>query len=200
LNLDASLLGIADSAAYVGLFLGTLMYARWLKAVPFRTIYFWSQLSIVPFILLDYVQIKRWNIAMGIPDFLFVLGGDTLGTVFSRFKSMPFLVMAAQLCPPDIEATFFSLLMSISNLSDDAATLFGSYLIAQKGITEDKFDGLDELTLWKAAGTLVPLLFLWLVPNVSNLDSDEYVEKSEKTTDTVHFEPNSEEDTEVIKD
>jgi hypothetical protein len=169
----------------LGLFAGTAIYARYLRFVPFRNIFFWAQVSQAAFIFLDFVQVKRWNLVVGLPDFLFVVGGDVISEVFHRFKSMPFLVLSAQLCPPDIEATFFSLLMSISNISNDTANLIGASLLKWKGITTENFKGLDVLLLYKIIGTLVPLLFLWLVPNVSNIQREDGEEKKEEKVTVV---------------
>jgi hypothetical protein len=180
---------------YFGLFIGTLIYARYLKHVTFRKIFFWSQVSFVPFILLDYIQVMRYNVALGIPDFAFVLGSDTLNELFHRFRSMPFFVLSAQLCPKDIEATFFSLLMSISNLSTDAALLIGSAALKWKGIGNGNFDGLGELTLIKAACTIAPVFLLWMVPNVTSLEPTNELAKdqgSEVTTEVTNVHQDSE--------
>jgi hypothetical protein len=186
-------MGYADAIGNLGLFIGTAVYARYLKKTPFRKIFFWAQLAQTMLIFLDYVQVMRWNLALGIPDYLFLLGEDVLSQVFSKFKAMPFWVMSAQLCPEHLEATFFALLMDLNNLTGDVSGLIGAQLTQWKGITKTNFDGLDQLTLMRTIGSLIPIFFLFLVPNVNDLQeldsSPKPSDEQEEDTPTKVVEP-----------
>ena len=99
---------VVSYLAYLG---GVVLYNSRYKTTPFRTIFCWAWvahgLSIIP----DLLLVLRLNTALGLPDELFFLGDHALYTAINQLKHMPFLVLAARICPATIEATFFALLM-----------------------------------------------------------------------------------------
>jgi hypothetical protein len=182
--LTPDVLSYADAFSYIGLLGGTVIYAKYLKHVTFRKIFFWAQLSKVAFSMLDLVQLTRFNIKLGIPDLAFVMGFGTIYEVFSRFKTMPFLVLSAQLCPKHCEATFFALLMSISNSSGSVSGLIGSQFLTWFKVTQTNFEGLVPLVVLRSLGLAIPLCFLSLVPDTTSIlppsdMSDESIELQE---------------------
>jgi hypothetical protein len=74
---------IADCFACLGLFL----YARFFKTVSYRTIFFWTQLFSGIFLLFDVILYHRWNTRIGLPDFWFLLGSDSVYYIFSQVKA-----------------------------------------------------------------------------------------------------------------
>lgn len=116
------------------------------------------------------------------------MGGrfDAIVEVLSRFKFMPFLVLAAQLCPKGIEATFFALLMSISNAAGATAMAIGAMAMRWVGLRGDMdidpgnvgsddvtgFEGLATLIIARTVCAALPLLFLNLVPNVTSVNEE----------------------------
>ena len=60
--------------------------------------------------------------------------------VMNRLVTMPMFVMAARLCPPDVEATLFALLMGLSNFGDDVGAYVGAAILqAFGGVTAPDF-------------------------------------------------------------
>jgi hypothetical protein len=58
----------------------------------------------------------------------------------NRLVTMPMFVMAARLCPPDVEATLFALLMGLSNFGDDVGAYVGAAILqAFGGVTAPDF-------------------------------------------------------------
>lgn len=83
----------------------------------------------------------------------------------ARIKWMPLLVLAAKLCPPGIEGTFFALLMSIDNVGTLSSSWVGSVLLRVTGIRRTNFQYLWLTVLIRNGMRLLPLPFLFLVPN-----------------------------------
>jgi len=78
---------------------------------------------------------------------------------------MPLLVLAARLCPSGIEGTFFALLMSVDNLGTLSSYWVGSVILRLTGIRRSNFQYLWLTVLIRNGMRLLPLPFLFLVPN-----------------------------------
>jgi len=78
---------------------------------------------------------------------------------------MPLLVLAARLCPPGSEGTFFALLMSVDNLGTLSSSWVGSVILRVTGIRRTNFRYLWLTVLIRNGMRLLPLPFLFLVPN-----------------------------------
>merc|ERR1712217_629137 len=86
-------------------------------------------------------------------------------TLAGELAHMPVLVLAAQLCPPGVEATFFALLMSVLNVSGFVASFLGAWLTDLLHVTEYDFTNLALLVAICNATSLVPLLLIPFVPS-----------------------------------
>jgi MFS family permease len=174
--------------------IGTLLFARFFTTTPFRKIFFWSTFVVGCLGILDVALYKGWNRAVGISDIPFLFGNYAIAFAISRLSDMPFLVMAAQLCPADIEATFFATLMSLSNAGYNASTRWGGILLQALGVDfvdqetgERTYDLVKlEQAIWIRFGLafLPCILVLFLVPNASAIDphNEENGEKDPITT------------------
>lgn len=114
---------------------------------------------------------------------------------------MPLLVLAAKLCPSGIEGTFFALLMSVDNLGIMSSSWGGGILLKLTGITRTNFKYLWLTILLRNAMRLLPLLFLFLVPNT---DPDQPLLPlellgSEIPTHVLGSESEDEEDSETVR-
>jgi BT1 family len=85
--------------------------------------------------------------------------------VMGQLTFMPVLVLAAKLCPPGIEATLFALLMSVLNLSGLVSKEGGAILTHLLGVTDTNFDKLWLLVLITNLGSMLPLIFINLLPS-----------------------------------
>jgi hypothetical protein len=61
--------------------------------------------------MIDLVWVNRINLVFGISDEVFVLGDETIAPMIARWNTMPMLILASQLCPTNVEATFFAMTM-----------------------------------------------------------------------------------------
>jgi len=174
LKMNPEFLGRAQLTGAIASLAGTVLYNQVFASVPIRNYLFWVNVVAVGLGFLPLLLITRANVALGIPDQLFVLGDDVIATVAGELAHMPILVLAAQLCPAGLEATLFAFLMSVLNLASSLASLIGSALTGYLHVTETDFSNLALLTVICNASGLLPLALLRLVPDVA---AKEAVEK-----------------------
>ena len=188
LGISLDTLSYLDAASYGFLAIGVVAYYRFFRHTKFRKIFGVTQVVTAILLLSDAILLMRLNTKFGIPDVPFLFATTAFGEVLGRLNSMPFLVMAAQLCPENMEATFFAALMSVSN----TGTTFSQYIAAW---VLDKFnvDSQDLITLperqlqvvfVRSAVVLAALVFLPLLPNTAAL-SPANVETLRPTNPTI---------------
>ncbi|WP_295616110.1 folate/biopterin family MFS transporter [Chamaesiphon sp. GL140_3_metabinner_50] len=145
--------------------LGVWLFQRFLKTIPFRKIFIWTTLFSSLLGLTALLLVTHTNRTLGIDDHWFALGDSLILTVMGQLTFMPVLVLAARLCPPGIEATLFALLMSVLNLSGLVSKEGGAILTHLLGVTDTNFDKLWLLVLIANVGSMLPLIFINLLPN-----------------------------------
>jgi hypothetical protein len=91
--------GLMSTVAFSTMFVGVVVYNSFLSKFTYRSIFTYAQLLCVFTSLLDIILVKRWNLLIGIPDKLFILGDSAVSPLVRRFISMPTCVLAAKLCP-----------------------------------------------------------------------------------------------------
>ena len=145
--------------------LGVWLFQRFLKTIPFRQIFIWTTLLSSLLGLTALLLVTHTNRSLGIDDHWFALGDSLILTVMGQLTFMPVLVLAARLCPPGIEATLFAMLMSVLNLSGLVSKEGGAILTHILGVTDTNFDKLWLLVLITNIGSMLPLIFINLLPN-----------------------------------
>lgn len=174
------------------------MYSGFFSNTSYRAIFFYTQLLAAVFAFSDIILIYRWNKSIHIPDSVFLIGlnGPNLGsqtiinTIYS-LQGMPFLVMAAQLCPVDIEATFYAAMMSLSNTGGGISSLWGGYLLTwlhvvripdmdtvnstlTNGTVHYDFTNLPNALWIRIVAMIIPaFLVLCMIPNTSQVGTEE---------------------------
>ena len=186
LGISGNFLAAAGAASWGAMLAGGALYQRVCARTGcgHRAVWRWAQVALCACTMLNWVQVTRLNASAlpWLPEHFFLLGGDILETVVHRFQLMPFLVMAAKLCPPGIEGVLFATFMSLSNFSHQCAGFSGAALarhlgIVRKAVTElppgqpaqavaqMDYSSLPAALVVRAVLILVPLLFLdTLVP------------------------------------
>jgi len=143
---------------------GVWIFQRFLKTVPFRQVLGWSTVISAVLGMSVLLLVTHANRALGIDDYWFSLGDNLILSAIGEIALMPILVLAARLCPPGIEATFFALIMSIFNLAGFLSQELGGLLTALFGVTENNFDRLWLLVICTNLSTLLPLPLINLLP------------------------------------
>ncbi|CAJ1355034.1 unnamed protein product [Effrenium voratum] len=157
LHFNPEFLGRSQLAGSLASFAGIVLYNRVFSTVPLRDYLFRIQSIAVLLGFLPLLLVTRSNLALGIPDQAFVLGDDVIQTVAGELAHMPILVMAAQLCPPGIEATLFALLMSLLNLASFVSSNLGALITHFLAVNESDFQSLPLLVLLCNLSGVLPL-------------------------------------------
>jgi len=168
LGFQPEFLGRVRLVTSVAALLGIWVFQRFLKTVPFRTIFAWSTVLSSVLGMSMLLLVTHANRSLGIDDQWFSLGDSLVLTVMGEIAFMPVLVLSARLCPPGVEATLFALLMSIVNLAGLVSHELGAILTHWLGVTETNFDHLWQLVLITNLTTLLPLPLLALLPATSS--------------------------------
>ncbi|MBD2606683.1 folate/biopterin family MFS transporter [Scytonema hofmannii FACHB-248] len=163
LHFQPEFLGRVRLVTSIASLIGIWIFQRFLKSVPFRVIFGWSTVISTVLGMTMLLLVTHTNRALGIDDHWFSIGDNLIIKVMGEIAYMPVLVLAARLCPPGVEATFFALLMSITNLGGLVSHELGAVLMHQLGITETNFDAMWLLVVIANLSNLLPLPFLrWL--------------------------------------
>jgi folate/biopterin transporter len=179
LGFGPEFLGRVRLVTSIASLVGVWAFQRFLKAVPLRRIFLWSTIISVVLGMTSLILVTHANRAIGIGDQWFSLGDSLILTVMGQIAFMPVLILAAQLCPPGVEATMFALLMSICNLAGILSHESGALLTHWLGVTDTHFENLWLLVLITNLATLLPLPMLyWLPDTVSAPDRKEDVDLS----------------------
>jgi folate/biopterin transporter len=166
LGFQPEFLGRVRLVTSIAAILGVWLFQRFLKGIPFRSIFAWSTVMSAVLGMTMLVLVTHANRAIGIDDHWFSLGDSLVLTMMGQIAFMPVLVLAARLCPSGVEATLFALLMSVTNLAHLISYEFGAVLMHWMGITETHFDRLWLLVIITNLSTLLPLPFInWLPDN-----------------------------------
>lgn len=150
--------------------LGILIYHKTLKDCPFRTLLFFAQLIYAISGILDVIFILRWNLALGVPDYLFVVMEECISRVVARVRWMPMIILSTKLCPLGIEGTFFALLMCIDSLGSLSSKWAGGMVLHLLHVTRSDFTNLWLVVLIRNILRLATLGLIFLVPNVGQSD------------------------------
>uniref|UniRef100_M8AQ25 Uncharacterized protein n=1 Tax=Aegilops tauschii TaxID=37682 RepID=M8AQ25_AEGTA len=134
--------GMVHAVGAVASMVGVLIYHKNLKDYPFRSILFFAQLLHGASGLLDLTFVLRWNLALGVPDAVFVTLEECVSRVVGRVRLMPMMVLSTKLCPPGAEGTFFALLMCIDSLGMLVAKTGGAFVLRALHVTRTDFSNL----------------------------------------------------------
>jgi len=174
---DKEWLGIVDVSANIcGLF-GVMIYGRFFKGLTFRTSFGICKFFTALVVLNDLVMLYGCNEVLGIPTRWYYLFGDCLTSLTAAMSTLPMVVLCAQLSPPKVEATFFSSLMVVTNLSGAVADLFGGTVSKLLGISSHNsitnkvdYTNLPYAVIIRSVLIFSTLSLLRLLPNTNCVD------------------------------
>jgi len=169
---DPVFIGFIDCAQHAGYLLGIILYNKFLRKWTYRQVFLFAQLLIVALLCFDLVLVMRWNQAVHVPDTLFVFGEKSVAKTAKRFFYMPMFVMAAKLCPEDMEATLFATMMALSNFGGDVGRYIGIGVLGVFGVSRTNYDNLSWVIVSKMVLGLVPIIFIFLLVPDAHADDD----------------------------
>eukprot|EP00929_Paragymnodinium_shiwhaense_P033364 TRINITY_DN18328_c0_g2_i2.p1 TRINITY_DN18328_c0_g2~~TRINITY_DN18328_c0_g2_i2.p1 ORF type:complete len:644 (+),score=110.22 TRINITY_DN18328_c0_g2_i2:60-1934(+) len=166
-----TLLGWTDLFGYIGLFIGIVAYNKYCRRSSYRKIFAFAQLGMAAANLFDVALVFRWNRLVGIPDWVMLMGDESMNNAVQRFVKMPMFVLASKVCPDNVEATLFALLMSLSNFGNGIGDLLGVAVLEFSGTVNGNYDNFGWVTLSKSFFRLLPLLIIPVfIPNLTQSD------------------------------
>mmetsp|Transcript_61001 Transcript_61001/g.136291 ORF Transcript_61001/g.136291 Transcript_61001/m.136291 type:complete len:394 (-) Transcript_61001:177-1358(-) len=170
-ELPAWQLGFVGCFGNVGMLAGVVIYNKYMTNMSYRKLFLLAQLTYFLALLLEVVLVMRWNVIIGIPDFLFLVGDDAFAELVSRFFYIPMFVLASKVCPANLEATLFATLMSLSNFGGSVSGFLGVSICEVWGLVEGNYDNLPYAVVVKALTALLPIpLIFALTPKFTPND------------------------------
>lgn len=83
----------------------------------------------------DFVIVKRWNLAWGIPDaWFFLIGDDVIHSCVEILNWIPSSSIIGKVCPENMESSTYSFIAGISNFGSMVAVIAGALLTEWAGI------------------------------------------------------------------
>ncbi|KAK7199026.1 BT1 family [Novymonas esmeraldas] len=78
----------------------------------------------------DIVMVKRWNIAIGIPDHaMYIMGDAVVYQVCYYLAYMPVVILLSRLCPRGSESMVYALMAGFSNLGQSMSSSIGAVIM-----------------------------------------------------------------------
>ena len=152
---------------YLSLVLGTMFYNNYLKDFEVRTLIRFASIIRIINCTLDLVFVNRLNVAVGIPDWLFIISSDlVLGTLSMGLTMLPMMVLFAKITPKAIEASCFAMLTGVTNLSWGFLSPTIGTQINERfvGVSSDNLKDMPQLCMISFTCSFIPLLFVSLIP------------------------------------
>ena len=160
-----------------GHLIGVGLYAAYFKSTKYRKLLLGvsavvAVIRMTDFSLVNFVQAPPNDdyTVFAIPVPYFAIFGEATQDVIDRILHMPLLVLAAQICPDNIEGTLFAFIMGMSNMGGSYAGEFGSWLTGYMGVTASDFSGLPVALALRFTMTLAPVCLLWMIPDQNPVD------------------------------
>mmetsp|Transcript_22348 Transcript_22348/g.31292 ORF Transcript_22348/g.31292 Transcript_22348/m.31292 type:complete len:604 (-) Transcript_22348:157-1968(-) len=153
--------------------LGIYIYNAFLSHSKYRTIFLINGLMWTLINIISCAVFLRWNLLVGIPDEVFVLGSQALQQMILQFGWIPGVVLMSHLCHEGMEATMYALMAGSQNMGSNISYFTGAYIlevlkVQPSGAKNEshQFDNLWLVAVISSLGGLVPLLFLpYLIPD-----------------------------------
>ena len=144
---------------------GSFLFSSWFKAWPFRHILPLGILLLVLCSSLDIALVFRLYEALHIPGTVFYMFGAYVGSSISAgFMMMPVLVLTAQLCPKDLEATMYAFITSLVNFGSYCSELTGSGITKLVMPSPGDYSNFYLIILTQMGMMMLSICFVWLLP------------------------------------
>ncbi|KVI07319.1 probable folate-biopterin transporter 7 isoform X1 [Cynara cardunculus var. scolymus] len=169
LKIESSVLGISKVFGQVAMLLWGVVYNQHLKSIPPRKLISMIQGTMAVLMVSDALFVNGFYRTMGIPDSLYIVVVSGLLEVLYFFKTLPFSVLMAKLCPAGCEGSLMAFVMSSIALAFIVSGYLGVALGSYVEITETDFSGFQKGLLIQAACTVLPLFWSSVIPEYPKL-------------------------------
>eukprot|EP00669_Euglena_mutabilis_P008041 TRINITY_DN3194_c0_g1_i3.p1 TRINITY_DN3194_c0_g1~~TRINITY_DN3194_c0_g1_i3.p1 ORF type:complete len:619 (+),score=242.09 TRINITY_DN3194_c0_g1_i3:29-1858(+) len=169
-----TVMGVCDS---LFMMVGSYIFSTYMSHWSYRRALCISTILSSCTSFLDIMQYQRWNLLVGIPDWAFMLGKNSIQNTVAMINFMPSTILVSKVCPEGMEASVYALLAGFSNFGGIVSGYMGAYVLTLLGmgaIGEGEVDDFSQA--WKACvigavSSMVALLLMpLLIPNKAMTD------------------------------
>ncbi|CBZ31064.1 putative biopterin transporter [Leishmania mexicana MHOM/GT/2001/U1103] len=119
--------GILGNIAGIG---GTMLFTHLFPNYSYRLVMGLSAVLLPAASMFDVVILKRWNLAIGIPDHaMYIFGDAIIYEVCNMLLNMPMMMLMCRIAPRGSESMVFALLASIYHLGTSTSSAIGYLLM-----------------------------------------------------------------------
>ena len=162
---------MTNLVSYIGILCAAVVYNTLLRDKNIHFMMVLACLTNVYGAVTSLMLILGWT--FGISNFIFVLGSTAVSEVlYGVFIGLPSHVVFAKMIPPNIEASLFSITTGLTNFANlFASKQLGNLINNLIGATDENLqDTLWELYAIQTVMCLLPILFIWLLPNKQQIE------------------------------
>ena len=148
--------------------IGTFIYKAYGRAADTRTLIIYGTLSVVVGAFLNYVLVRRWNIEMGISDYVFIFFTDSVVVITQTVLfQIPLMALFAKITPKRIEGTTYATLTGTFNLSFSVISPAMGTAINHRfvGVTAEDLSDYQTLVLINLVGCILSFVLVFLIPS-----------------------------------
>ena len=167
--------------------LAVFIYSIFMYNWRFRSIFWVTGVLFIITCIPNIFLFKRWNVAWGIPDTVFVLGSEVIQVVVGQLNSMPLGIIMLSLCAQGLEASHYSIMAGSNNIGNAFASYKGAAVLEWLDIKPSgnlsgesaQFDNLYLASTISLVIQVIPLvLTFFLIPD--NKQTDDLLEEIEE--------------------
>ncbi|KAJ4805662.1 Major facilitator superfamily protein [Rhynchospora pubera] len=164
LNLDPSIIGLSKVVGQLFVISATLLYNRFLKRIPLRTLVSGLQVMYAFALLSDLLLVKQINLSLGISNEIYVLSLSALAEAIAQFKLLPFTVLLSSLCPRGCEGSLLAFFASGVVLASIVGGFLGVGLSCLIGVSAANYSNLPVGIIVQFLAALVPFCWISCLP------------------------------------
>ncbi|CAD8162703.1 unnamed protein product [Paramecium pentaurelia] len=163
LHFTPKFMGYLKFISCLGTLLAILLYRNFLKDVEFKKIFLTTTISFFFCYLSTIPLVTRMNVQWGIDDRFFCLGDSVILQFIGELNLLPILVYACKICPKNIEATMYAMLMATMNLGTFAGGQLGNLILYEMGINQQDYSKLYIFIALSSIFFILPLPWIHLI-------------------------------------
>ena len=148
--------------------IGTFIYKAYGRAADTRTLIIYGTISVCIGSLLNYVLVRRWNLEIGISDYVFIFFTDSVVVITQTVLfSIPLMALFAKITPKRIEGTTYATLTGTFNLSFGVISPAMGTAINHRfvGVTAEDLSEYKTLVLINLCGSILSFVLVFLIPS-----------------------------------
>jgi hypothetical protein len=168
-GVTSSTLGIAGALANFFSFVGMILPDKLFNFTA-KGKFFYGTLLLTLVSVPDLMIVTKFNEYLGVSVTVLLFGSTTFSSViYTAFYQLPTLVIFAHVTPKDVEATFFSFLSAVFNISMNLGLVFSGIVMNVTGINSSTSPDIWMLIVLADVIGLASMLCIFILPDsVSN--------------------------------